>query len=748
MKHKLFISILIITLILSFFELFKTFDNKVYDYFIVINQERTINQNIIIVEIDNKSIKEIGYWPWNRKIYKDCLQNIIASSPAVIGIYLTFSYSQGDYKQEEALYNMLKSFPDLVINADFDYYSDNSVNLLVPNKGLYPDIKKTHSFYIEKDIIREIPPFKILPAFSLYVLKLYYNKYPLKAAGITNKLGHLLNNITNTQYSVNENLLINYKRTPDKFKHISFVDVLNNKFKQKDFQNRIVLIGITDKFLTHFFATPFITKKENLSSSSVEINAQILDSLMSQNGYKENFFYLTVLFTITIAVAYYFLSKKSSIIIQGVWFVLFLITIFLCSFLFFKYTIYWIPPVSAIFFVVVIFIFHIFITVSNIDTSLLANIKALNKDENITLSEIPTDINDKIDLLNSLINVISLDRQTIKAIINGVNSGIIVVNTSGNILWTNEQFLSLFEEKNILNNNIQDLINDLTEEELNSLKYISNAFKKELTVNKKDFLCVFTPINNNHFAGIFNDITELKEVDRLKTELMRMVSHELKTPITNIMLATEDIIDFDDRNRTINNTHNIFEFAQLMQNIITNFLNLNKLEHNLMDVIIEETDILNVINRSIELQIPFAETKDVQIIVEYLDKANTKVLADKKLLEIVFNNLISNAIKYSKPFEKVVVILRPEGDFLVISVVDNGVGISKEEQKHIFEKFYRAKNNKLLEIKGTGLGLSIVSMILNLHNSIISLQSEENNGSSFSFKLPINKSQQNASDFI
>lgn len=737
MNFKLFISILSITLILSGLELFKTFDNKIYDYFIVINQEKTIDQNIVIVEIDNKSIKKIGYWPWNRKVYKDCLQNIIAASPSVIGIYLTFSYSQGNMKQEEDLYNTLKSFPELVMNADFDYYSDNDLNLLVPNKGLFPDIKKAHSFYIEKDIIREIPPFKILPAFSLYVLKLYYDKYPLKLKEISTKLTNLYNNINKTQYSVTENLLINYKRTPDKFKHLSFVDVLNNNFSPEDFKNKIVLIGITDKYLTHFFATPFIAKKENLSSSSVEINAQIIDALMSQNGYKESSFLITGLFTILIATAYFFISNKSSTRFQGLWFVLFLFIIFLCSFLLFKYTIYWVAPASAGVFVVVIFIFHIFFTVSNIDTKLLANIKALNKDENVTLSEIPGTINDRVELLNSLINVISTDRQTIKAIINGVNSGIIVINNSGKVLWTNKQFMDFFDGKEILNNNLQNIVSGMTEEEIFDLKNSSEALKKELTINKKDFLCVFTPINNEHFAGIFNDITELKEVDRLKTDLMRMVSHELKTPITNIMLATEDIIDFEDRERTIKNTHNIFEFAQLMQNIITNFLNLNKLEHNLMDVIIEETDILNVINRSIELQSPMAETKGVKIFLKQNEVINIYVLADKKLIEIVLNNLISNAIKYSKPSENVFVQLDTKDNFLEISIIDSGAGISKEEQEKIFEKFYRAKNNKLLEIKGTGLGLSIVSKILSLHNSTINLQSEENKGSTFSFKLPL-----------
>lgn len=732
MNYRFFFLSVIVIVILNYLNLFEVLNNRIYDQYIILNQLKQKSDQIVIVEIDSKSIKKIGYWPWKRSIYEQFLTKIIEFDPAVIGIDLSFTETQGSPEEDNRLYDILKSFNNIVIVPKF---KKDRLGLLIPEKSLFPDIKSAHVLFSEKEVIRSFPPFKIVPAFSLMLLKLYY--YNNQADDLSPDLEKLLNQVGQIKYSTYSDILIDYKRTPGFFEHISFVDIINNNVSARQLKGKIVLIGVTDKYLIPFFATPFTTQKQAFSSSTIELQAQIIDSLINYRGLQKIPEWLTDLLAILIAFIFFLSVKGKSFLFQGIIFIVVLLILCLTDYALFKYAHYWLPPSISLIMIFVIFGFHTYLTVTRVDTQLIQAIDRLHDDENIPLKDIPSDITRKVNVLNSFMKIIINDRKTIKAIINGVNNGIIVFSKEGRIIWSNARFLDLFKDTLVLNCLLTELIPDININEMIEILMKEKLFRKEISLQGKDFLCTINPIDNenNEFIAILNDVTELKEIDRLKTDMIRMVSHELKVPLMNIMLASEEIEVSEEKNRILKNNTVISNAATTMVDTINNFLNLNKLESGLMQVNLSSFDLNEIIERCIDFQSTITSQNNINII--FKKQELPPVLMDHLLIDIVMNNLLSNAIKYSKPDSNVVIKVKQVNNFVKTSVIDYGVGIAQEEIDLIQNKFYRAKNNEKFKIKGTGLGLSIVSKILALHQSSLIIESEENKGSAFSFSLPV-----------
>ncbi|MEW5822475.1 MAG: ATP-binding protein, partial [Cyanobacteriota bacterium] len=644
---------------------------------------------------------------------------------------LSFVKTQGKLKEDRELFNILKSFPNIVIETKLIRSTVNNMNVIVPEENIFPGIKQGHTVFKEQDIIRSFPPFKVVPAFSLQVLDLYYKQKSDLYTTLPVELKKMFSMISDSSYSVSQNILIDYKRTPDKFLHYSFVDVLNNNVSAKKFKDKIVLIGITDRYLSPYLANPLSYQKNGVASPLVELQAQLIDSLMFYRGLKTSPEWIINIFSTLCAILFLFFIINKRVIIQGIIFTSIFLVMVLMNFILFKYLAFWFPPAFLLTYITIIFGFSIYLTINKVDTQLVETIKDLLREENVPLTELPSNINRRIGFLNSLINVIANDRKTIRAIIYGINNPFIVIDSKGKILWSNGCFFELFKGNLVINENIQDLVMSL---DISEIKNKENH-KAEVSIFNREYLCL---INSNSGYGdqyvvIFNDVTELKEIDRLKTDMMRMVSHELKVPLMQIIIAAENQPYRENNDQLIQDSINILNAADLMKSTISNFLQLNKLESKLIDFPLEEQDIVKVIERSIDLQNLLAEKRNIEIIFE--SKAVPEVLINKNLMEIVINNLLSNAIKYSFDNNKVIIKVENVSGKVKIEVIDYGTGIKEEEISKITEKFYRASNNIERNISGTGLGLSIVDLILKIHNSELMIKSENNKETIFSFLL-------------
>lgn len=241
---------------------------------------------------------------------------------------------------------------------------------------------------------------------------------------------------------------------------------------------------------------------------------------------------------------------------------------------------------------------------------------------------------------------------------------------------------------------------------------------------------------SNEFNIIIDQInkmaSELGGVETLRTDFIANVSHELKTPLAAIsnygtLLQSPDLSEEE----RIEYAKAVTENSRRLANLITNILKLNKLENQ---QIYPKAEPYNLSEQLCECLLGF-ETAWEQKNLEIDTDINEDVIisADSELLSLVWNNLFSNAVKFTEDFGKVSVKLKSEDGYATVTVTDTGCGMSAETGRHIFEKFYQGDASHAA--KGNGLGLALVKRVVDITGGEISVQSESGKGSSFSVKL-------------
>ncbi|MCR4315732.1 MAG: ATP-binding protein [Planctomycetes bacterium] len=242
--------------------------------------------------------------------------------------------------------------------------------------------------------------------------------------------------------------------------------------------------------------------------------------------------------------------------------------------------------------------------------------------------------------------------------------------------------------------------------------------------------------------GLSREVTKLQELDKLKSEFVNTVSHELKTPLTAIIGGVEILkADIDQMTEDMIEVLEVIEGgAKRLQTLITDLLDLSKLETGSVRLQEDWFDVAKIVKDACAVQArsPLHTVKTV------IEQGMPKVLLDGQKILQVFTNLISNAIKYSPSGGEVLVNVWTGGGELFFSVKDQGLGILKENQEKVFERFFRVDASMSSEIEGTGLGLAIVKLIVELHGGAIWIESEVGKGSEFIVRMPLTKQVEGA----
>jgi signal transduction histidine kinase len=237
---------------------------------------------------------------------------------------------------------------------------------------------------------------------------------------------------------------------------------------------------------------------------------------------------------------------------------------------------------------------------------------------------------------------------------------------------------------------------------------------------------------------ILRDITEQKEIDRMKTELVSMVAHELRSPLTSISGFSELLLDADTPKEQMQEYSGIIlKEANRLSELINKFLDISRIESGRIQPKKQIIDIVETVQMVVGNNSYLADKKAIQVEVHY-PKQESKVFADRGMMEQVLLNLFSNAIKYSPANTRINIVIKHHDNSIVIEIHDQGYGIPPEALCKIFDKFFRvaSDNEKLREIQGTGLGLSLVKQIIDMHEGQITVDSEVNKGSVFAIYLP------------
>ncbi|HQQ12894.1 MAG TPA: ATP-binding protein [Bacteroidales bacterium] len=229
------------------------------------------------------------------------------------------------------------------------------------------------------------------------------------------------------------------------------------------------------------------------------------------------------------------------------------------------------------------------------------------------------------------------------------------------------------------------------------------------------------------------------EGKQIRFQFLSVLSHELKSPINAVegylkMMQEKQLGEkIEDYEKMIDRS---LTRLKGMRNLIMDLLDLTKIESGKKERKLREIELGAVARTAMDTMEPYSIQKNVKMTLK--TKGNTYLLADADEMEIIFNNLISNAVKYNCENGKVEVVIEDLNDHIQLSVSDTGIGMSAEDLEKIFQDFVRIKNAKTKEITGTGLGLSITKKMIEQYNGTITVNSVPDQGTTFTVNLPRN----------
>jgi PAS domain S-box-containing protein len=371
-------------------------------------------------------------------------------------------------------------------------------------------------------------------------------------------------------------------------------------------------------------------------------------------------------------------------------------------------------------------------------------------------------IRDQAERLGSMLRSQQVETTRSRAILESVAEGVLVTDSKGVITLFNqagEKILGLDQEhmQERALDELTGLFGKAAHSWMETIRYwstdpgsvqTSKTFEEEIRLEDGKVVAVsLSPvILRNEFLGtvsIFHDITHQVEVDRLKSEFVATVSHELRTPMTSIkgyvdvllMGAAGDLSDQQKRFLEIVKSN-----TDRLNILVDDLLDISRIEAGKVNLSMQPLDLREISERVASTIERRSKNEEKPITVDLQQQANlARITGDPGRVSQILTNLVDNAYNYTPPGGHISITLIELGGEVRVSVSDDGIGISPEEQERVFERFYRGEDPLVLATAGTGLGLSIVRQLVEMHGGRIWLESSgvPGEGSTFSFSLPV-----------
>jgi len=331
----------------------------------------------------------------------------------------------------------------------------------------------------------------------------------------------------------------------------------------------------------------------------------------------------------------------------------------------------------------------------------------------------------------------AIERNKLEAILTRIEDGVIVVDTEGNLVLANRIARELFSlnDKEITMKPIGEVFGQT--QLVNLLKNGHETFPYRCEIELDDNRVINAQLNYVPEVGLtvtMHDVTYFKELDRIKSEFVSTVSHDLRSPLTAILgyvELLERVGPVNDKQRSF--IQRVQISVRNITELINDLLDLGRIESG-FDERKVSLSLQNVVQYSVEsLKDRIAESGHVLTVD--IPKDLPQVVGDSVRLRQVVDNLLGNALRYTPKGGKISISARHENEQIIFQVSDSGYGIPAADRPHIFEKFYRA-SNVVESISGSGLGLAIVKSIVENHNGRIWVDSVEGEGSTFTVVLP------------
>ncbi len=345
------------------------------------------------------------------------------------------------------------------------------------------------------------------------------------------------------------------------------------------------------------------------------------------------------------------------------------------------------------------------------------------------------------------------EKEELEHVIESVYAGIVMVHQNGRVMQMNSSARTMFgvdQGERLTGDYVSIVKNEAVQALINKALEETDELEEEISMtvpgddeNERIYQVQTALVRGEDqsvigVVAIFNDITEIRSIERMKTAFVSTVSHELRTPLTSIkgFISTllQDVDGFYDAD-TVHEFYTIIDQeCDRLTRLISDLLNVSRIEAGrALDLNPGQVNLSEVVEKVVAAQKSYTNKHEFEI---DLDPNLPTIVADNDKVDQILTNLTNNAVKYSPKGGIITVTGKPEDGVVRISVSDQGMGIPKEHIEKLFDRFHRIDNRDTRKVGGTGIGLYLVKHLVEAHGGKIWVESEEGQGSSFIFELP------------
>ncbi|MBD8004599.1 two-component system histidine kinase PnpS [Bacillus norwichensis] len=363
------------------------------------------------------------------------------------------------------------------------------------------------------------------------------------------------------------------------------------------------------------------------------------------------------------------------------------------------------------------------------------------------LGQLANAINVLAASLKSQMETIQENEQQLSGVLRNMMSGVLLVDKNGKILLANRAIGSMLDSDHedftgkqqvevVKNAGLSRLIDRCLNEQTEIRDEIQFYYPNEriLDVHLAPYVG-----ENGELKGIvavLHDITDIRRLEKMRSEFISNVSHELKTPITSVKGFTETLLDgaMEDKEALHHFLSIIHKESERLHRLINDILHLSTIEQHMIPLELETVNVAEVVDRVADMVRKDVETKGLELLLP--EERECWIKGEKDRIQQIILNLVSNAVSYTPAGGKIAVSLKDKGEEVAISVKDTGIGIAQKDLPRLFERFYRVDKGRARNSGGTGLGLAIVKHLVESHQGKIDVKSEEGRGTEFIVTLP------------
>jgi two-component system, OmpR family, phosphate regulon sensor histidine kinase PhoR len=367
---------------------------------------------------------------------------------------------------------------------------------------------------------------------------------------------------------------------------------------------------------------------------------------------------------------------------------------------------------------------------------------ALSRD---SIDRLAYTINRLVDSLRERIVRLEQENERLRTMFSSMIEAVIAVDEHTRIISLNPAAEALFELdghkalgrlflESVRNNDIAELLASVLEGGAHVTREVSVSWPQQ-----KIFRINASPIaaqgGTRGCLLVIDDVTEIRKLERMRSDFVANISHELKTPLTSIKGFVETLLEgaLEDKENSREFLRIIHEHTERLNSLINDLLDLSYIESKEVRLTRGSFDLRGLVESIVTGFSARARKRGITVTIS---GGPQTVSADKGMVEQVLTNLIDNALKFNRDNGSIVVSIENQGRMVKVTVKDNGIGIPAKDLPRIFERFYRVDKARSREMGGTGLGLSIVKHIVELHSGTVGVESTEGSGTTFWFIIP------------